>query len=400
MRHFCALVVAGVCVVSACGPSPSDAGPPNDAGAPDDDAGHIGDAGTPDDAGSVDDAGTPADAGVPRSPCPVADGDACRAVDVADVSSPSSTTGVEMPGATFTLDDGDVLAVFPRYTTSQALSSRARTGTGPLLPMADPTPLALSAASDVTGATVDGSHVGLLFGRAGAADPLGLIAFAIDDTGTMGTPWSVAVTGTTVTPYWPQLAPLDGGRLALAFVESSADALRRSFVGVSDDGGHTFAMRAGPTGDVAKKGNLAHVGASSSGALFVTWQEADDGWLFTSYVQISHDDGETYDAPITVAPESDNVHDAYVVARLDAGVDLYYLRDGGVGAFNVFRRPLSDDGVLGAEQRVTAIGLGHVEKPQARRLPDGRLTLAFARRLSGSDYRASYVILEGDAASL
>lgn len=393
-----ALAVCGLVVVVACGPTPGDAGSALDAGVADDDAG-LTDAGLSDDAGAPDDAGTSLDAGVPALPCPIVEGDACRAVEPADVSSPSSTTGIEMPGATFALAGGNVLAVFPRYTTSQALSSTARSGSGPALPMGAPAPLAVAASSDITGATVDGAHLGLLYGRAAPGDALGLVGFAIDDEGAMGAPFSVELTGVVATPYWPQLAHLDDGRLALAFVDASADAIRKSYVGLSDDGGHTFAMREGPTGDVAKKGSLAHVGASSGGALVVTWQEADDNWLFTSWAQISDDDGMTYGAPIRVAPESDNVHDTYVVERLDAGVDLYYLRDGGAGAFNVFRRPLSDDGALGPEQRVTSVALGHVEKPQARRLPDGRLALGFARRLSQNDYRATYVILAGDAPS-
>jgi hypothetical protein len=399
MTHPCRSLVAFIVLaIAACGPSPSTDAGPTDAGPTD--GGQTTDAGpVDDDAGTLPDGGTEIDAGPPvRSTCPIVTPAGCVPVDVDDVSTPSSQSGIEMPGATFALDDGDVMAVYPRYTSSQAFSSSSRTGSGPTLAMSTPAALALSVAADMTGATAADSRVVVLYGRAGAAGPLGLIRIAVNGDGTFGAPSPITLTGVDgVTPYWPQLAALPDGRLVLGLVEANADALRRGFVGFSDDDGHTFTMRAGPTLDAAVKGSLVHVGSTTAGTLVVSWQEADANWLFTSWVQLSSDDGVTYSAPIRVAPESNNVHDTFVVTRHDDGADLYYLRDGGEQAFNVFRRPLSDDGVLGPEQRVTAAALGHVEKPQARRLPDGRLLLAMARRLSPSDYRATYVILDGDA---
>ena len=145
-------------------------------------------------------------------------------------------------------------------------------------------------------------------------------------------------------------------------------------------------------------GVLAHVGRTRGGKWVLTHQVADELWQFKSFVQISTD-GEAWSAPVSIQPQSDNAHDAFPIRRQDEGSDLYYLRPGPAGELNVLRRMLGEDGSLGVEQAVTDATIGHVEKPQARRLPDGRLVLMFARRSSATDYDIMLGLLDGDSPS-
>jgi hypothetical protein len=79
------------------------------------------------------------------------------------------------------------------------------------------------------------------------------------------------------------------------------------------------------------------------------------------------------------------------------GVDLYYLRGGPRNEFNVHRRAMTENGTLGPEEVVTAPDVGHVEKPQPRRLADGRIAVMFAVRRGERDYDLALAVLDGDA---
>jgi hypothetical protein len=124
----------------------------------------------------------------------------------------------------------------------------------------------------------------------------------------------------------------------------------------------------------------------------------DEQWAFKAFVQLSRDGGGTWSSPALISTAED-VHDAFPLARRSGGADLYYLRASAPGTFHVHRRALGEDGALGVEQVVTAPELGHIEKPQARRLPDGRVSLSFVIRRSDEtfEYDLALEILEDDA---
>lgn len=207
-------------------------------------------------------------------------------------------------------------------------------------------------------------------------------------------PARVSIEGASVVPSWPQAASVPDGRTLLGFVAPDKTA---AFLAVDDGSGLRFRARPLPNLTGELRGVLAHVGTTKRGSWVVTHQTADASWAFRSYVQVSTD-GERWTGPVDLQPADPNVHDAFPIARLDDGADVYYLRAGARGELNVHRRSLSDDGTLGPEQVVTAPGVGHVNKPQPRRLPDGRLALMLAiGRASGTAYDLAMVILDGDA---
>ena len=114
-------------------------------------------------------------------------------------------------------------------------------------------------------------------------------------------------------------------------------------------------------------------------------------------MQTASDAGATWSEPVKVAAQDPNVHDAFVVTRLGDGADLYYLHAGADGDLNTHRRALHEDGTLGPEQVVTAPEVGHTEKPQPRRLLDGRLAMRRELRRSDKIYDLVVATLDGDA---
>lgn len=206
-------------------------------------------------------------------------------------------------------------------------------------------------------------------------------------------PTAVTISGTSVAPSWPQAVGLRDGRTLLAFVEAQSSA----YLAIDDGGGRAFVARPWPNVTGQMRGVLAHVGTTTRGSWVITHQVADASWMFTSLVQLSRDGGTTWSRPANIQPDDPNIHDAFPIARRDAGADLYYLRGGPRNEFNVHRRALHEDGTLGAEELVTAPEVGHTEKPQPRRLPDGRIALMFAVRRGGDAYDLAVTVLDGDA---
>lgn len=320
-----------------------------------------------------------------RRRCPIVERGTCRAVRAGDTKTLVNGAGVVMPGATFTLADRSFAAFAPIYDR------------GAVVLVTSLDLVQFSAPREVTGMTADvtgaiGAGGAALYFVGGSGPAAGLYRSSVGAGGAVGTPAAITIPGVTSVPYWPQAAGLADGRVLLAFVEPQ----KRAFLAVSADG-VTFEQRATPVPPGDRRGILAHVGTTKGGSWIFTHQQASASSQWTSFVHLSDDDGRTWSAPIVVAPEATDVHDAYPIARTDKGADLYYLHVGARGVFSAHRRALLEDGALGPEQVVTAPDVGHIEKPQARRLPDGRIALTFAVRKSDGAYDVNLAILEGDA---
>jgi hypothetical protein len=318
--------------------------------------------------------------------CPIRRGDGCRTVHAADTKTLFPGTSVLMPGATFMSSDGRFHAFAPLYDRAVGL----HVASTDLLHFSAPE-VVLGNIGDITGAdTPAGRFLYFVGGTQGAT---ALYRSRVDPTGTVDPPSAVTGAGIPIVPFWPQATTLHDGRVLLAFVQPQT----RAFLALSQDGLAPFTPLPTPVPSGVHRGILAHVGQTTAGAWVFTHQSADDRWLFTSYAHLSRDGGATWSAPIVVSPDVSDVHDAYPLSRSDEGVDLYYLHVGEGGVFGAFRRALFDDGRLGPEQAVTAADVGHVEKPQARRLPDGRIALSFAVRKAEGVYDIRLAILDDDA---
>ncbi|MEQ1572286.1 MAG: hypothetical protein ABMA64_42065 [Myxococcota bacterium] len=304
------------------------------------------------------------------------DGGTCRPVQLDDISTIITGEGICMPGATFSLD-GQLVAAASCYDAGQVLIARSADNHT----FSAPEPID-AVASDSTGATVDGRSY-LYF----VSWPGGLTRAEVTLTG-LGPSESLTLVGASTVPYWPQAVGTEWGVL-LGFVESQTSAS----LATSEDG-VSFAVEPAPIGTDNLRGVLLHVGQTAGGRSVLAHQNADASWSFTSRVQLGGD-GASWSEPIVV--DDGNVHDTFPVARLDAGADLYFLKAGPTQELNVFRRSLGEDGALGPVQSVTAPVVGHVEKPQARRLADGRLALMFAMRKATYQYGIGLAILDHDA---
>lgn len=299
-----------------------------------------------------------------------------------------SSGGTQMPGAVF--ETPGRLSVFGANYTRGVLVGVASTNGGRTF--SAPQALALAGTSDVTGAR---THLRDTLYVVQATAAGGVLAASRVRGNVMDPFVPVTINGTPprFVPYWPQAVGLPDGRTLLAFVEPQT----RGFLAVDDGSGLRFTARPLPNTSGVLRGVLAHVGTTTNGSWVVTHQTADAAWAFTSFVQMSKDGGATWSRPENLQPADPNVHDAFPLARRSGGVDLYYLRAGSESAFSVYRRSLSEQGVLGREERVTAADVGHVEKPQARRLADGRIHLLFAVRRTEADYDLASTILASDA---
>jgi hypothetical protein len=317
--------------------------------------------------------------------CPILDRGACRAVEARDATT-LFAAGAHMPGATFALSNGRFVAFAPDYVRGAILG----TASSDLRAFSPPLSSDFAIGGDVTGASSGGERALFFVGAVGT-----FRRSAVRPDGSLEPPTDVAIDGTSVLPYWPQATGLDDGRTLLAFVEAQT----RAFLAVGD--GVRFATKPSPVplSSVPMRGVLAHVGTTTEGAWVFAHQVADARWSFRSFVQLSRDEGATWSAPIQLRPSQEDVHDAYPLRRKSGGADVYYLRASEPGAFNVHRRALAEDGRLGPEQVVTAPAVGHIEKPQPRRLPDGRIALAFAVRRSVEDfvYHCKRPATDGDA---
>jgi hypothetical protein len=325
------------------------------------------------------DSGEP-DAGGP-SGCPIVVSGECAPVDTAHVLPVVRAAGIHMPaGALAGPGPLEVVALAASYD-----DAALRMITTPDRITAGAPTIAIRGASDATTADTGATQAIYFVGAIG-------LERAERTAAGLGAASPVVLDGTDITPYWPQAIGLPDGRVLLAFVEPQA----RAFVAISDANGARFTVRPAPTAPPPLRGILAHVGLTAEGDWVLTHQSATETWAFTSFVQTSSD-GLEWSEPIVVQPDDDNVHDAFPIARRDQGADLYYLRAGSPTELHAFRRALRADRTLGPEQRVTAPELGHVEKPQPRRLPDGRIALTFAQRIGDSDYHVLLAILDDDA---
>lgn len=203
-------------------------------------------------------------------------------------------------------------------------------------------------------------------------------------------------------PFWPQTVGLRDGRVLLAFVSPHTTV----FVGVDDGSGTKFRVRALELPQSDLRGVLAHPGVTADGAWVVTYQVADTKWRFRSFALVSRDDGASWntDSPIEIA-RGDDVSDAFPIARLDHGADIYYVMTatthGTLGRARtqrtVRRRALAEDGTLGPEQIVTSPSLPSVALPQPRRLRDGRIALMLTVAPGNDTRDLVLAVLDGDA---
>jgi len=313
------------------------------------------------------------------SHCVIAEGDRCRMVEPRDVATFASGA-VQMPGFTY-LANGALAALGTRSSDRRIVSS-----TSADLVSFTPVETLPWLAADVGGRKT-------LYFTSRIDATVGLFASALEGL-VVHPPVPVTLEGSpVVVPYWPQAVGLEDGRTLLGFVEPQ----KRAFLAVDDGSGTRF--RVGPWPNVSGdlRGVLAHVGTTASGAWVITHQSANADWRFSSFVQISTDEGASWSSPRNVEPNDPDVHDAFPIARADAGADLYYLHMAGPGEFVVHRRALHEDGTLGPAEQVTSGAVGHIEKPQPRRLPDGRIALSFAARRPGEVYDLAIAYLAGDA---
>lgn len=254
-------------------------------------------------------------------------------------------------------------------------------------------------ASSATGAIASG--VPSLYFVAPAAGRVSLQVARLED-GRIGPATPVVVDGQTRPPFWPQTVGLRDGRVLLAFVVPQTSV----FVGTDDGTGARFRVKALDLPQPDLRGVLAHPGITPSGAWVVTYQVADPQWRFHSFAVLSRDEGATWStsAPIEIA-RGDDVSDAFPIARLDRGADLYYVLTETVDLSfgrtktqrTVRRRALFDDGSLGPEQTVTSASLPPVAMPQPRRLRDGRLALMLTVKPGDQERDLVLAILDGDA---
>ena len=331
------------------------------------------------------------DAELTRAACVVSSNRVCRALEERDIAHLFAGNGFVMPGfATQGSLPGESWVAAPAYDSGRLLGARRQRRTGPFDAA---TPLPVFPVGDVTGTVQDQTPV-VYFVTAGAAGPeLRRSTLAARE---LSAPEPVTLRGAPDGALaWPQVVALPSGTVVLAFVESG----KRAFLGTSADG-RAFDVRPAPFSHPSLAGVLEHVGTTKAGQLVLTHQVADDQFRFVSFVQRSTDGGKTFTEPTVIAPGNDDVHDAFVVPRADAGADLYYLHASRGGVFTVFRRSMSEVGALGPEQQVASDSLGHFEKPQARRFADGRLVLVAARRVDPAkfdNYDIVYAELAGDA---
>jgi hypothetical protein len=308
-------------------------------------------------------------------------------IDLGHAETVAGGERIFMPGPLFSMADGSTVAVGSVFG-SGALFGALRSGSA----WSEPGILPTGPASSATGARVGGKDV--IYFPTSATAP-GFSRVELGNDGTLSEPQAVVLDGSPVAPYWPQIASLPSGGALLAFVQPQ----RRAFLGVAGPDGLRFAVRPAPTppGDLPLV--LAHVGATRAGQWVFTYQVGDAAGVVTSYVRTSSDDGVTFSEARVVAPESQNVHDAFVAPRAEEGVDLYYVHANPAlgNELTGYRRALHEDGRLGPEQALTANDVGHVEKPQARRLADGRLVLTFARKVAPSRFDVMYAPLAGEA---
>jgi hypothetical protein len=313
-----------------------------------------------------------------RSPCPVyTRGGACRPLRAKDVVT-LATGGLVLPGAWFSLAGGGALAFGVRWGSERLVAVRSARA----LTFDSGESLSTESKNAATGVSfretqslyiVAGNGLQRVSLNAGQLEP--------------GVP--VTLDGTTLTPSWPQAAALPDGRVLLAFVEPQ----RKLFVGVDDGTGLRFRVRELQLKERDLTGVLAHVGTTNTGAWVLTYQVADSASHFRASALVSTDEGASWKEPVDLG---DATADAFPIARNDHGADLYYTVGVG-GVRSIRRRALHDDGSTGPEQFVTADEIWSAQKPQPRRLVDGRMAMLFTLDHGPRNGDLAFAVIDGDA---
>lgn len=322
---------------------------------------------------------TKAAASLPACPIALPDG-SCREVVEADVIPLVEDHGVCMPA--FAFQDGEDLVAFSAaFDESQVLRTR-------VVHLADasaPENMPWDKTSNATGVVT--SKGAWLYFTGSVGTGTGMYRARVDSPNP--SPEWVTLPGVDKVPFWPQAAALPDDSVLMAWVVPQTAAY------VSHGTGESFTPSDAPTAPPPVPGVLAHPGTTHAGTWVLAHQTGSTTTPFHSFVNLHQ--GGAWTQAIPVAPEATTVHNAFPIARLDEGADVYYLAPGATGDLTVYRRYLSEAGTFGPAQRVTADALGHVEKPQPRRLSDGRIALMFARRVTTSRYDVALAILAGDA---
>ena len=126
----------------------------------------------------------------------------------------------------------------------------------------------------------------------------------------------------------------------------------------------------------------------TGGGCFFSYQRPPDGGYMATYFSVSDDcTGWSPPEPLSWpdAPHKPDVHDAFALPRLDAGVDVYYVypaRKGPDARFDVgfvlYRRAVMPDGRMGPEEQLTERDAFEPFAPTAHRQPDGSILVTFS----------------------
>jgi hypothetical protein len=170
---------------------------------------------------------------------------------------------------------------------------------------------------------------------------------------------------------WPRFLAVPDGGIAMV----NRDGAGLPTISFSPDGlDFTADVRRAMPGSSSAQ---VAAGFFENGTMALSHQSPEGAAPMISRVRISSD-ALVWTSAVQVSANSQNVHDTWLVNRADGDLDLYYIYPAGGRGFSLFRRPLSPDGGLGPEQRITANSLGDPSKPSAQRLPSGKLLLMFA----------------------
>lgn len=126
----------------------------------------------------------------------------------------------------------------------------------------------------------------------------------------------------------------------------------------------------------------------ASGAQMVRFAEFEKGpWAFSyqvgkgsqmvAYVKLSFDQGQTLSSPMPIS-QYGNIHDTFLLKRLDGELDVYYLVWMNGSGYSLFRRQVKRDGTLGPEQQLTSTAVA-VEKPHCLRLASGKIFVTLSK---------------------
>lgn len=121
---------------------------------------------------------------------------------------------------------------------------------------------------------------------------------------------------------------------------------------------------------------------------FFSYQKPPEGGYMATYFSVSSDCANWSSAtPLSwpKPPGKPDVHDAYALPRLDAGMDIYYVYPSRKGpaakfqiGFDLYRRAIMPDGRMGDEELLTARDAFNPFAPSVHRLADKTILVTFA----------------------